>query len=123
MAEPLADGGEAHASVDELRRVGMAQSQHNIRDTECKLSFAQRSPGVPSHGQDEARTGSSAALFALASATGEFVLTFYYASVTSLPGGLHEDLRCRLRTRHLRAGREWKAGRADTFSIAGAAVD
>jgi hypothetical protein len=25
MAEPLADGGEAHASVDELRRVGMAQ--------------------------------------------------------------------------------------------------
>ena len=25
MAEPLADGGEAHASVDELRRVGVAQ--------------------------------------------------------------------------------------------------
>src|SRR6266567_3903023 len=25
MAEPLADRGEAHASVDEVRRVGMAQ--------------------------------------------------------------------------------------------------
>ena len=25
MAEPLAGGGEAHASVDELRRAGMAQ--------------------------------------------------------------------------------------------------
>ena len=33
MAEPLADGGEAHASVDEIRGVGVAQLVQGGVDT------------------------------------------------------------------------------------------